>query len=175
MNRNDRFSWLQNPGLLFGLLVAAAFALFSPAIGHEFINYDDNLYVYKNVHVLHGFSRDGFSYAFQSIDGASWMPLTWLSLMLDAALYGPGPAGYHFTNILLHALNAGLLFLVLQRMTQQTWCALLVAAIFAWHPQRLESVAWVAERKDVLSVFFFMLGLLAYLYYMARPGWRRML
>ncbi|HEV2692100.1 MAG TPA: hypothetical protein VG347_04320 [Verrucomicrobiae bacterium] len=176
MNRADAsgVSRLQQPGVIAFLLGAVTFLLFSPALGYGFINYDDNLYVYENPHVLHGFSREGLVYAFQSIDGASWMPVTWLSFMLDTTLFGMRAAGNHLTNILLHSASAGLLFLVLQRMTKATWTALLVAAVFAWHPQRLESVAWVAERKDVLSVFFFMLGLLAYVRHAEQPGWRRM-
>lgn len=177
MNQANELSnvWLKKPWLIALLLSAVTFALFSPAIGYEFINYDDNLYVFENTHVAHGFTWDGLKYAFRTIDGASWMPVTWLSYFLDTSLYGTKPAGYHFTNILLHAASAGLLFLVLQRMTKQVWPAVFVAALFAFHPQRLESVAWVAERKDVLSVFFWMLGLLAYARYAEQPGPRRMI
>jgi len=166
---------LEKPWLIALLLAATTFALFSPAIGYDFINYDDNRYVFTNDHVLHGLSWEGLAYGFQTIDGASWNPATWFSLMLDTSLYGTKPAGYHLTNILLHSASAGLLFLALQRMTQRTWPAALVAALFACHPQRLESVAWIAERKDVLSAFFWMLGLLAYLHYASQPGPRRMI
>lgn len=154
---------------------AATFALFSPAIGYDFINFDDTKYVYENVHVAQGFSRENLIYAFRTIDGDSWMPATWLSYFLDTALHGTKPAGYHLTNLLLHAASAGLLFLALYQMTQRRWQAAVVAALFAVHPQRLESVAWVSERKDVLSVFFWMLGLLAYARYAKQPGWSRML
>src|ERR1051326_4449130 len=168
-------AWLKKPPVIALLLSAGIFALLSPAIGYEFINYDDNLYVFENAHVAHGFSWDGLKYAFRTIDGASWMPMTWLSYFLDTSLYGTKPAGYHLTNILLHATSAGLLFFVLQRITKRIWPALCVAALFAFHPQRLESVAWVAERKDVLSAFFWMLGLLAYTRYAEQPGPRRMM
>ena len=166
--------WFKKPWAIGLLLAAGTFALFSPAIGYDFINYDDNLYVYKNAHVLQGLNWSGLVYAFHTIDGVSWMPATWISFMLDTSLAGPFPAGYHLTSIILHSASAGLLFLALQRMTKQTWSAALVAALFACHPQRSESVAWVAERKDVLSVFFWMLGLLAYARYAEQPGPRRM-
>jgi protein O-mannosyl-transferase len=166
--------WLKKPWLIALLLSTATFTLFSPAIGYDFINYDDNLYVFENVHVLHGLSWGGLMYGFRTIDGASWMPATWVSYMLDTLVYGTKPAGYHLTNIILHSANAGLLFLVLERMTKRAWAAMLIAILFACHPQRLESVAWVAERKDVLSVFFWMLGLLAYVRYAEQPNVRRM-
>ncbi len=127
--------WRKRPWLIALLLAAATFALFSPAIGYDFINFDDNLYVYENPHVLHGLSWAGLAYAFQSIDGASWMPATWFSFMLDTSLYGVQPAGNHLTSILLHSASAGLLFLVLLRMTKQAWPAVLVTALFALHPQ----------------------------------------
>src|SRR5258706_10080625 len=166
--------WFKKPWLLASLLSVATFALFSPAIGYDFINYDDNLYVFENAHVLHGVSWEGLVYACQTIDGASWMPATWLSYMLDTSLYGVRPAGYHLTNIILHAASAGLLFYALQRMTRQSWLAALVAILFACHPQRLESVTWIAERKDALSLFFWMLGLLAYVRHAEQPSPRRL-
>ena len=166
--------WRKRPWVIAWLLAAATFALFSPAIGYDFINFDDNLYVYENPHVLHGLSWAGLAYAFQSIDGASWMPVTWFSFMLDVSLYGVQPAGNHLTNILLHSASAGLLFSVLFRLTKKVWPAALVAALFALHPQRSESVVWIAERKDVLSTFFWMLGLLVYVRYADQPGHRRM-
>jgi len=152
------------------LLSAATFLLFSPAIGYDFIHYDDNLYVYENDHVRQGLSWSGLAYAFQTIDGVSWMPATWISFMLDTSLYGQRPTGNHFTNILLHAASAGLLFYVLQRMTRRFWPSMLVAALFAFHPQRTESVVWISERKDVLSLFFCLLGLLAYTRHVEKPN-----
>jgi tetratricopeptide (TPR) repeat protein len=167
--------WLKKPWSLALLLSVMTFALFSPALRYDFINYDDNLYVFENARVLHGLSWESLVYAWQTIDGASWMPATWLSFMLDTSLYGVRPAGYHLTNIILHAASAGLLFFALQRMTRRVWLAAAVAALFACHPQRSESVAWIAERKDVLSVFFWMLGLLAYARHAEQPGPRRMM
>ena len=165
----------KKPWVIALLLSVVTFALFSPAIGYDFINYDDNLYVYENAHVQHGLTWEGVKYAFHTIDGANWMPVTWISYMLDTSLYGIKPAGYHLTNIILHAASVGFLFLGLQRMTKLLWPAAAIAAIFAFHPQRLESVVWVAERKDVLSVCFWMLGLLAYARYAEQPGPRRMI
>jgi hypothetical protein len=164
----------KKPWLIALLLSAATFALFSPAIGYDFINYDDNRYVYENAYVPHGLTWKGLAYAFQTIDGGSWMPATWFSYMLDTSLYGMQPAGNHLTNIILHAASAGLLFFTFQLMTKRSWSALLVAILFACHPQRLESVAWVAERKDVLSVFFWMLGMFAYARYAEQPSKLRM-
>lgn len=176
---NECFSplniWLKKIWLIALLLSGATFILLSPTIGYDFINYDDNLYVFENPQVLQGLSWAGLLYGFQTIDGISWTPLTWLSYMLDTSLFGAQPAGYHLTNILLHSINVGLLFIVLQRMTQKIWPALLAAALFAFHPQHLESVVWIAERKDVLSMFFWILGLFAYLHYSQNPGARRMI
>lgn len=144
------------------LLAIATFALFAPAIRYDYVDYDDGVYVYANKDVLKGFSATSVRYAFTSIAGGSWMPLTWFSHMFDVEIFGPSPSGPHAVNILLHAANAGLLLLVLQRMTKQLWLSAFVAAVFAFHPLRSESVAWISERKDVLSTLFFILGLLAY-------------
>lgn len=161
------FTRPQKVAILFGLLT---FCLFSPALRCGFVDYDDGIYVVENGQVLKGLTGEGFGYAMHSIDGGSWMPLTWLSHMLDTTLFGLRPAGHHFTNILLHATSSGLLLLVLQRMAGRWWLSMIVAALFAWHPLRTESVVWVAERKDVLSTLFWMLGLLAYARYAEKPG-----
>lgn len=168
-------AWLTSPWLPAGLLVLAALALWGPAVAYDFINYDDNLYVYENPFVLGGLSSQGWSYAWRASDGGSWMPLTWLSLMTDAAVWGARPFGYHLTNIVLHALNGLLLYLAFWRMTRRPWACAWVAAIFALHPLRTESVVWIAERKDVLSTFWGLLALLAYTYYAARPAFLRYL
>ncbi len=158
----------------FAVLIAiVTFLLFAPAIRFDYVDYDDGIYVYGNKEVLKGFSETSVSYAFTSIAGGSWMPLTWFSHMMDAETFGPSPAGPHAVNILLHALNSGLLFLALQRMTKQFWASVFVAAVFAFHPLRCESVAWISERKDVLSTLFFMLGLLAYVRHVESPTKRR--
>jgi tetratricopeptide (TPR) repeat protein len=149
--------------LLFGTLL-----LFNTTLQNGFLDLDDPDYVTLNTHVLKGVSTEGLRWAFTTGDSANWHPLTWLSLMLDAECYGDFAPGFHFTNNLLHALNAVLAFLVLLKMTRNIWPAAICAALFAWHPLRVESVAWVAERKDVLSGLFFWLTLLAYAHYTER-------
>jgi tetratricopeptide (TPR) repeat protein len=161
-------------------LAALAFAAFAPALRCGFINFDDNYYVYDNGHVLGGLSAAGLRWAFTTFTGANWHPLTWLSLQLDATLWktpdgGANPLGFHLTNVLLHATSAALLFLALRSLTGAFWRSLAVAILFAVHPLRVESVAWVAERKDVLSVFFGLLALWAYASYVRRPSLVRFL
>jgi tetratricopeptide (TPR) repeat protein len=154
--------------LLFGTLL-----LFDRALPNGFLDLDDPDYVTQNVHVQNGLTVEGIHWAFTTGDSANWHPLTRLSLMLDAQCYGDFARGYHFTNNLLHALNAVLAFLVLWKWTQATWVSAICAALFAWHPLRVESVAWIAERKDVLSGLFFWLTLLAYSNYVEQhkiPG-----
>jgi len=147
--------------LLFGLV----FFVFLPATRNGFVNYDDTLYVTENPHVQSGPTWANLKWALTSSHALNWHPLTWLSHMTDCQLYGLNPAGHHLTSVLLHVLNTLLLFLVLQRMTGATGRSLAVAALFGLHPLRVESVAWIAERKDVLSGLFFMLTLLAYTHY----------
>jgi tetratricopeptide (TPR) repeat protein len=155
------------------VLVLVTFAVFAPAIQFRFLDYDDGLYVSENRHVLGGLNRSGLEYAFTTIDAGNWMPVTWLSLELDATLYGNWPAGYHFTNILLHCSSVLLLFLALERMTKAFWCSALAVVLFAIHPLRQESVVWLGERKGVLSTFFWMLGLLAYARYTEKRSFLR--
>jgi tetratricopeptide (TPR) repeat protein len=145
-----------------GFLLLAVAVVFSPTLRHGFLNFDDNTYVNKNPHVAKGLTAEGVVWAFTAHHAGNWHPLTWLSHMLDCQLYGLQPAGHHLTNVLLHAAAAALLFLVLWRMTGACWPAAFAAAVFAIHPLRVESVAWVAERKDVLCGLFFMLTLGAY-------------
>jgi hypothetical protein len=141
-----------------------------------FVNYDDGDYVVHNGQVKAGLSRAGLVWAFTTTHAANWHPLTWPSLQLDATLYGGESAwGYHLTNLLLHTANVVLLFLALRRLTGAVGRSAVVAALFAVHPAHVESVAWVAERKDVLSGLFWMLTMLAYAWYAERPGWRRYL
>jgi tetratricopeptide (TPR) repeat protein len=154
--------------IVFGvcvLLVLGVFLVFGRACGYGFVNFDDDSYFSANYHVKAGLTWKGTLWAFQTGYASNWHPLTWLSLMLDAQLFGTGPAGPHLTNVILHAANSVLLFLLLRRLTGAFWPSALVAAIFAIHPLRAESVAWVSERKDVLSGFFFMLTLLMYVRY----------
>jgi tetratricopeptide (TPR) repeat protein len=157
------------------LLVAATLAAYTRAGTCGFVNYDDYIYVTENPNVLGGLTLAGVSWAFTSHHADNWHPLTWLSLQLDAQLYGPNAAGSHWTNVALHAAGALLLFLALWSMTGAVWRSALVAALFALHPLHVESVAWVSERKDVLCAFFWFLALLAYARYAARPGWGRYL
>ena len=159
-------------------LVVAVFAIYSPVADYGFVNYDDNDYVTENAPVRNGLSREGVQWAFTQFHAGHWHPLTWLSHMLDCQLFGADDqaAGWHhLVNVALHAVNCVLLLVVLRRMTGQLWPSLLVAALFALHPLRVESVAWVTGRKDVLSGLFFMLTLLAYYGYARRPGIARYL
>ena len=151
-------------------------AVFGQTAGHDFVNFDDDDYVYENWHVKRGLTGAGIAWAITTYHAGNWHPLTWLSHMLDCQLYGLKPGGHHLTNVLLHAAAAILLFLALRRMTGALWPSAWVAAVFAIHPLRVESVAWVAERKDVLSGLFFMLTLWFYARYAERPAsWGRYL
>jgi tetratricopeptide (TPR) repeat protein len=164
-------SWWTNPWAvaICVLLFLAVFLVFGQALGYSFVNFDDNDYVYANPHLAQGLTGEGIVWAFTTTDCHNWHPLTWLSYFLDYQLFGFAPWGYHLTNLLLHAATAIALFLVLREMTGNLWPSAFVAAVFAIHPLRVESVAWVAERKDVLSGLFFMLTLAAYVGYVRRP------
>jgi protein O-mannosyl-transferase len=154
-------------------LFFSTFALFSPAIGHGFVDYDDPIYVTQNPHVQHGITSESLYWAFTTGHAANWHPLTWLSHMLDWKLYGDDARGHHVTSIFWHSLSAAMAFLMLRKLTGALWPSALAAAIFAWHPLRVESVAWIAERKDVLSVFFGLLTIWAYAGYAHRLRDRR--
>ena len=151
-------------------LAALTWLVFSQTLWHDFINYDDPRYVYETTRITDGLSLSGIAWAFTHIHSLNWHPLTTISHMLDCQLYGLKAGWHHFTNVVLHTLAAILLFLALQQMTGAIWRSAFVAAVFAIHPLRVESVAWIAERKDVLSGVFFMLTLLAYAYYVRLPG-----
>ena len=152
------------------LLVLVTLVVYNPVSHHPFVNYDDNLYITQNPHVRAGLSWDSIVWAFTTFDQANWHPLSWISHELDYELFKLNPAGHHYSNVLLHCLNALLLFLVLQWATGFTWPSLMVAALFAIHPVNVESVAWVAERKTLLSMMFFLLALAAYGRYARKPG-----
>jgi protein O-mannosyl-transferase len=154
-------------------LVAATIAIYLPAVNHDFVYYDDPKYVTENAVVSAGFTRAGLAWAFTTSTDANWFPVTWLSHMLDVQLYGMDAGGHHLTSLLLHALSTALLFTALHRMTGRMGRSAFVAALFALHPLHVESVAWVAERKDVLSTVFWMLTLLAYVAYARDPKLRR--
>jgi tetratricopeptide (TPR) repeat protein len=150
-------------------LAAIIWLVFGQTLGHEFINFDDDAYVYENPTVAGGLTLEGIVWAFTHVHSSNWHPLTWISHMLDCQFYGLNPAGHHLTNVLLHAATAILLFLVLRQMTGALGRSAFVAAVFAIHPLRVESVAWVAERKDVLSGLFFVLTIGAYARYARLP------
>jgi len=143
---------------------------YAQVAGHEFVVCDDDDYVTANRHVQAGLTWDGVRWAFATFHASNWHPLTWLSHMLDCQLFGLNPGPHHLVNVGFHAANAVLLFLALRMMTGALWRSAAVAALFALHPLRVESVAWVAERKDVLSAFFWMLTLISYAWYARRPG-----
>jgi tetratricopeptide (TPR) repeat protein len=156
-------------------LAALTWIVFCQTLWHDFINYDDPRYVYENTEITSGLSFGGIAWAFTHIHSTNWHPLTTISHMLDCQLYGLRAGWHHFTNVLLHTVVVILLFLALAKMTGAFWRSGFVAAVFAIHPLRVESVAWIAERKDVLSGVFFMLTLLAYLHYTRLPSLRRYL
>nr|NIQ74795.1 tetratricopeptide repeat protein [Gammaproteobacteria bacterium]NIQ90679.1 tetratricopeptide repeat protein [Deltaproteobacteria bacterium] len=157
------------------VLILATSAVYWQVTGHDFVDLDDNVYVYENSHVQDGVTLDSIIWAFTTTSIAYWHPMTWLSLMVDHELYGLNSSGYHLTNLLVHTISTLLLFLVLKRMTGAPWRSAFVAALFALHPLNVESVAWVAERKNVLSTFFWMLTIWGYARYVERPGINRYL
>jgi tetratricopeptide (TPR) repeat protein len=166
---------LGRPALMAIALVAATFAVYAPTFlgDFTFINSDDTDYVTQNPHVQSGVNLDSLAWAFNVGYSFNWHPLTWISLEVDSIIWPLSSRGFHFTNVLLHAANAVLLFLLLRRMTKNNWPSAAVAALFALHPAHVESVAWVAERKDVLSGLFWLLTTLAYVHYAERPVWAR--
>ncbi len=152
--------------LIIGLvLVLGTAMLYWPITSHPFILYDDEQYVTANHHVTTGLSRANWLWAFTSSEAANWHPLTWLSHQLDCTWFGLNPGGHHLVNLLFHVTNALLVFIVLRGATGAVWRSAFVAALFAWHPLHVESVAWISERKDVLSTFFWLLTLMAYVCY----------
>ena len=155
------------------LLAAATLAAYWQVLGHDFVNYDDNLYVTDNAQVQTGLTPRGLLWAFTTTDAANWHPMTWLSHMTDCAIFGLDPSGHHLTNLLFHIANSLLLFWFLKQTTHALGRSLIVAALFALHPLHVESVAWISERKDVLSGFFWLLATLAYIGYAERPNARR--
>lgn len=158
------------PILLAAVLMVFTLWLFWPATHYALTNLDDNGYVTENPMIQNGLTWPAIRHAFTTIYADYWVPLLWVSYMLDRALFGAGPFGYHLTNIVLHALNALLLFLLLNAATKRPWLSAFATALFAWHPLRVESVAWVTERKDVLSSFFLFLGFSAFAWHRMRSS-----
>jgi tetratricopeptide (TPR) repeat protein len=155
------------------IMILATLVVFWRLPSHEFVGFDDDVYVYENLFVQKGLSEEGFTWAFKTFRTGNWHPLTWLSHMLDCQLFGLDPGMHHLTNLFFHIANSLLLYLVLRKMTGTQWRSAFVASLFALHPLHVESVAWVAERKDVLSTFFWLLTMWSYAFYTERPAVNR--
>jgi hypothetical protein len=161
--------------IVYIVLIMATLAVYWQVNKFDFISIDDPVYVTENIIVQSGITLNGVHWAFSNIDAMHWHPITWISLMFDYELFGLNAGGYHVTNLILHILSTLLLFLLFCRMTGEIWKSAFVAGLFALHPLHVESVAWIAERKDVLSAFFWMLTLCLYVYYTEKPAVRRYL
>jgi len=161
--------------IVYIVLTLVTLAVYWQVNQFDFINFDDNNYVTENAHVQSGLTLNGVRWALGTRYAETWTPLLWLSFMLDNQLYGLNAGGYHLTNLILHILSSLLLFWLFNRMTSEIWKSAFVAALFALHPFHVESVAWVTERKDVLSAFFWMLTLCLYVYYTEKPAIKRYL
>jgi Tfp pilus assembly protein PilF len=161
-----KFNFQANAELLVlvGLVLMCA-AVYAQAVGFQFINFDDNFYVYENASVLSGLNAGSIKWAFTAFHSANWHPLTWLSHMLDVSLFGKNAGAHHATNVVLHIVNSFLAFIVFRKLTGCFWKSAIVAALFAVHPAHVESVAWISERKDVLSTMFWLLTMFAYFRY----------
>ena len=155
------------------VLIVLVLAAMSRVLHNDFVNYDDDRYVYENLHVKNGPTLDNLAWALTTTYASNWHPVTWISHMLDARLYGLNPLGHHLTSLLIHLANTLILFGLLRRMTGSRWASALTAALFGVHPLHVESVAWVSERKDVLCALFWLLATWAYVRYTERPNGRR--
>ena len=160
---------------IYAALAAAIFIVYAAVLRFGFVNYDDPVYLAQNPNVRDGLTASGIVWAFSHSFAGNWFPLTWISHMLDCQLFGLDAGAHHFTNLVLHTAATLLLFAVLKRITHARWPSAFVAALFALHPLHVESVAWIAERKDVLSAFFWMVTLWTYARYVERPGRARYL
>lgn len=164
----------QRQALLAALLVLGTLLLYVPVVHHHFISgWDDDIYITENNHVISGLKLANLKWAFTSMEPFYWHPVTWLSHMVDCQLFGLNSGAHHFANVLLHAVNVLLLFLLLNRATGALWRSFLVAALFAVHPMNVETVAWAAERKSLLSAFFSLLTVAAYGWYLDQPSWKK--
>jgi len=179
MNKGLKSLWAENPlvraAAISALVAALAFSAFSDAFDAEFIATDDPSYVLSNPHVTEGLTGESLPWAFSTLHTGNWHPLTWLSHMLDVELYGLNPRGHHLTSLLFHSANAVLCFILFRLLTGSMWQGAVIAILFAIHPLRAESVAWVSERKDVLTAFFGLLSLIAYARYAVTAGIRHYL
>jgi protein O-mannosyl-transferase len=147
------------------VLFLGTLLIFSRAIGNDFVNYDDPVYVTENPRVQAGLTPEGIRWALTTGAAANWHPLTWISHMVDWSVFEEDPHGHHAVSVVWHALNAILVFVLFRRLTNAFWLSAFSASLFAWHPLRVESVAWIAERKDLLSGFFGLFALWAYVVY----------
>ncbi len=150
-------------------LIMATLAVYWQVHDYDFINFDDDVYISGNRHVKEGLTSESIIWAFTNNHASNWHPLTWLSHMLDCQIYGINPGRHHLTNLFFHMANAILLFFVFRKMTGHLWQSAFVASLFALHPLHVESVAWISERKDVLSAFFWMLTMWTYIRYVQHP------
>lgn len=166
MNKRDKILYF----LVCVFLAAATVVVYRPVCNHEFVMYDDNTYVTENEHVKKGLTCENVRWAFTHSCASNWHPLTWFSHMMDVEIYGMNPGGHHFTNIVIHAADSVLLFVVFEYMTGALWASAFIAAMFALHPLHVESAAWVAERKDVLSTLFMIMTMGTYAVYVRRGG-----
>jgi tetratricopeptide (TPR) repeat protein len=167
----SRGGFWTRPITLAVVLAVATFIIYAPTLQHDFVDYDDGQYVGSNSHVQAGLTWAGVKWAFVTGEASNWHPLTWLSHMFDVTVFGKQANGHHFTSLAFHCLNAALVSLLLRCITGKLWPSLIVAALFALHPLHVESVAWVSERKDVLSACFGLLSLLAYARYVTSDKW----
>jgi Tfp pilus assembly protein PilF len=171
VNTHTKNIFAQHRDILVCLfLIICTLSVYWQVHNYDFVNFDDDEYLSDNRHVQVGFTLESIAWAFTTIHASNWHPLTWLSHMMDYQLYGLNPGGHHLTNLLFHIANSLLLFFVFKRMTGQFWQSAFLASLFALHPLHVESVAWISERKDVLSTFFWMLTMWSYIWYVQHPG-----
>ena len=156
--------------LVFAALAAAVLAVFWQTVGFDYINLDDNLYVYQNPAVLSGLNTASLKWAVTTFEAANWHPLTWMSLMADIQIFGINPGASHAVNVLIHLINSVLAYYVIRELTGSVWKSAAVAMLFAIHPMHVESVAWISERKDVLSTAFALASMLAYVRFAGSKG-----
>lgn len=170
MKSKKLFLDIRSDLLICLFLVITTFAVYQQISHYDFVNYDDDEYVFENPYIKTGLTSDSIRWAFTSVHADNWHPLTWLSHISDIELYGLNPGQHHLSNLIFHIINSLLLFLLFRRMTGDLWQSSLVAALFALHPLHVESVAWISERKDVLSTFFGLLTIACYFRYVRKPG-----
>ncbi|MBN1363600.1 MAG: glycosyltransferase family 39 protein, partial [Syntrophaceae bacterium] len=150
-------------------IIISTFSVYWQVRNYDFVEFDDHKYISDNPNVQAGLTSENITWAFTTTHASNWHPLTWLSHMLDCQLYGLNPGGHHIINLLFHIVNSLLLFFVFRKMTGHLWRSVFVASLFALHPLHVESVAWISERKDVLSTFFWMLTMWSYIWYVQHP------